>query len=139
MDNRSIFEAIIAAMNSNLNVLADVKADMLYKQHFKKPIDEAAAAKFMLCYNQLPLCDQLKVDRQANQIAARRILDKKKSETSDKYSKIALVFIGVLWLIGVITCLSYIDEYGDLARVLLGLLIAFAFLVIFIFFAAHIG
>lgn len=99
---------ILSDMDKNLNVLADIKADIIYRKHFNKPVSDSTLMKFTLCYSQLPLCDQMRVDSQANMIAAmdiHRVEQYRKSKSMEKYLFIgtaavctAIILIGIALL-----------------------------------------
>lgn len=80
----SMFDNIIgsmlagSAMEKNVDALAEVKAECMYRQ-YRKSCDAARCLtcamhdKLMSCYVQLSLCDQLKVDTRADKLFAERV------------------------------------------------------------------
>lgn len=84
----------------DIATLAEAKAECIYNLNFKKCTPAACqscphGAKLALCYSSLALCDQLRLDMDANEIAKEKINWKNSSDKRKHSNK--------RWLIGLWT------------------------------------
>ncbi len=108
MDAHVIFEPV-TDIDKNLDTLARVKADCTYRQYYnicKLDCNKCKTnSKFNLCFNQLAICDQLRVNENAKELAINKIAYYRYYRINRIKNKTLLIFIFsllvILFFIGV--------------------------------------
>lgn len=103
------FSQIFGNWNANIETLAKQKSDCDYFRYTKRCSSEecrncSTGQKLQICYSQLPLCDQLKVNQIAKEKTGWKIYDFKRELKRNRNSKILIGII--LGFFVVIPCLA---------------------------------
>ena len=114
MEEHIIFEQY-TDMDKNINTLAQFRAKCIYMKHFNMCKEKCSKCrrniKFKACYHELAICDQIKLDDTAENIAAFYINNKKDNDAREKEDNITMhvmyiiICMCIAGFIGVLICL----------------------------------
>ncbi len=125
----TLFLQMIKGMSANLDTLAKTKADCDFLKFLKKCRCENCKycptyEKYSVCYSQLSLCSQLRIDQIANSICSLRIREYTEKKKKDRNGTIGLIiFFSSIFVVPFVLVKSGMSFGGVLCLSLLSMLL----------------